>query len=57
MDVKEIGWESMVWIDLAQYRDQALVNMIIKVWISLTQGISLLVHRKYQACQAGLCSL
>jgi hypothetical protein len=47
MNVKEIGWESMVWIDLAQYRDQELVNMVIKVWISLTQGVSLLVHRTY----------
>jgi len=47
MDVKELGWESMVCIDLAQYRDQAFVTMMIKVWISLAQGVSLLVHRKY----------
>ena len=27
MDVKEIGWESMVWMDFTQNRGQALVNM------------------------------
>jgi hypothetical protein len=32
----KIGWEIIVWIDLAPYRDQALVNMTKKVWISLT---------------------
>jgi hypothetical protein len=31
MDNREIGWNSMDWIDLAQDRDQwrALVNMVI----------------------------
>jgi hypothetical protein len=30
MDVREIGWGGMVWIDLAQNRDQwrALVNKV-----------------------------
>jgi len=47
MDIKELGWESMVCIDLAQYRDLALVRMMIKVWISFAQEVSLLDHRKY----------
>jgi hypothetical protein len=31
MDIREIGWDSMDWIKLAQDRDQwrALVNMVI----------------------------
>jgi hypothetical protein len=31
MDVREIGWDGVEWIDLAQDRDQwrALVNMVI----------------------------
>jgi hypothetical protein len=30
MDLREIGWDGMVWIDVAQDRDQwrALVNMV-----------------------------
>jgi hypothetical protein len=33
MDLREIGWGSMDWIDLAQDRDQwrALVNMVINL--------------------------
>jgi hypothetical protein len=35
MDLREIGWEDMKWIDLAQDRDQwrAVVNMIINLWV------------------------
>jgi hypothetical protein len=35
MDLREIGWDGMDWIDLAQDRDQwrALVNTIMKLWI------------------------
>jgi hypothetical protein len=34
MDLREIGWDGMDWIDLAQDRDQwrALVNTVIKCW-------------------------
>jgi hypothetical protein len=30
MDLREIGWDGMIWIDLAQNRDQwrALVNTV-----------------------------
>jgi hypothetical protein len=33
MDLREIGWGGMDWIDLAQNRDQwkALVNMVINL--------------------------
>jgi hypothetical protein len=33
LGLREIGWESMDWIDLAQDRDQwrALVNMVINL--------------------------
>jgi hypothetical protein len=33
MDVREIGWDGMDWIDLAQDRDQwsALVNMVMNL--------------------------
>jgi hypothetical protein len=35
MDLREIGWGGMEWIDLAWDRDQwrALVNMIIKLQV------------------------
>jgi hypothetical protein len=31
MDLREIGWDGMDWIDLAKYRDQqrALVNKVM----------------------------
>jgi hypothetical protein len=34
MDLREIGWCGMDWIDLAQDRDQwrGLVNMIMNPW-------------------------
>jgi hypothetical protein len=33
MDLREIGWDGMDWIDLAQNRDQwrALVNAVINL--------------------------
>jgi hypothetical protein len=33
MDLREIGWYGMDWIDLAQYRDQwrALVNTVMNL--------------------------
>jgi hypothetical protein len=35
MDLREIGWSGMDWIDLAQDRDQwrAFVNMVVKLLI------------------------
>jgi hypothetical protein len=34
--LKEIGWEGMNWINLAQDRDwwQALVNTVMNIWVS-----------------------
>jgi hypothetical protein len=36
MDVKEIEWESVDWIHLAQDRDQwrAVVNTVMNLWVS-----------------------
>jgi hypothetical protein len=35
MDLTEIGWVGVEWIDLAQDRDhwQGLVNMVMKLWV------------------------
>jgi hypothetical protein len=35
MDVREIGWDGIDWIDLAQDRDQwrAFVNTIMNLWV------------------------
>jgi hypothetical protein len=35
MDIREIGWDGMDWLDLAQDRDQwrALLNMVINLWV------------------------
>jgi hypothetical protein len=35
IDLTEIGWDDMDWIDLAQDRDQwrALLNMVMNLWI------------------------
>jgi hypothetical protein len=35
MDLRELGWGGMDWIDLAQDRDQwrALLNTVINVWV------------------------
>jgi hypothetical protein len=36
MDLQEVGWGSMDWIDLAQDRDRwgALVNVVMHLWVS-----------------------
>jgi hypothetical protein len=35
MDLREIEWDGMDWIDMAQDRDQwmALVNTVLKLWV------------------------
>jgi transposase len=35
MDLREIGWGGMVWIDLARDMDQwrALLNMVMNLWV------------------------
>jgi hypothetical protein len=35
MDLREIGWDGMDWIDLAQNREQwrDLVNTAMSIWI------------------------
>jgi hypothetical protein len=35
MDLREIGWYSMGWINLAQDRDQwrALMNTVMNLWV------------------------
>jgi hypothetical protein len=40
MDLREIGWGGMDWIDLAQDRDQwtALVNVVMNLWVPENVG-------------------
>jgi hypothetical protein len=35
LDLREIGWDGMDWIDLVQDRDQwrALVNAVLNLWV------------------------
>jgi hypothetical protein len=35
IDLREIGWDGMDWIELAQDRDQcrALVNTVMNLWV------------------------
>jgi hypothetical protein len=35
MDIREVGWEVMNWIELAQDRDRwrALVNAVMNLWV------------------------
>jgi len=35
MDLQEVGWRGMDWIDLAQDRDRwwALVNVVMNLWV------------------------
>jgi hypothetical protein len=40
MNLRQIGWEGMEWIHLAQDRDlwQAVVNTVINLWVLVTQS-------------------
>ena len=40
IDVREVGWEGMDWIDLAQNRDRwrALVNAAMNLWVPQYSG-------------------
>jgi hypothetical protein len=40
MDLREIGWGGIDWIDLAQDRDQlmALVNTVMSLWVPEDTG-------------------
>jgi hypothetical protein len=40
MDLREIEWSGMDWIDLAQDRDQwrALVNTVMNLWVLSIDG-------------------
>jgi hypothetical protein len=40
LDLREIGWGVMDWIDLAQDRDQwrALVNTLMNLWVAYSVG-------------------
>jgi hypothetical protein len=35
IDLREIGWDVVNWIDMAEDRDQraALVNMVLNLWV------------------------
>jgi hypothetical protein len=35
MDIREVGWDGMNWIDLAQDRDRwrAIVNAVMNLWV------------------------
>lgn len=37
MNLREIGWSGMGWIDMAQDTDhsRALVNMVMNIWVML----------------------
>jgi hypothetical protein len=40
MDLREIGWDGVDWIDIAQDRDQwrAVVNTILNLWVPQNAG-------------------
>jgi hypothetical protein len=42
MDLREVGWGDMEWIDVAQGRDwwEAIVNTVINLWFLKMLGIS-----------------
>jgi len=42
MDLQEVGWWGMNWIELSQDRDrvQALINTVMNTWVPQNAGIS-----------------
>jgi hypothetical protein len=40
MDLQEVGWEFVDWIDMAQDRNRwrALVNAVMNLWVPLNEG-------------------
>jgi hypothetical protein len=58
MELREIGWDGMDWIDLAQDRDQwkALVNMVMNLRVHKMLGNSSVAER-LAASQEGLSSM
>jgi hypothetical protein len=40
MDLREIGWEDVDWIRLAQNKDQwrAFVNAVLNLWVPQNEG-------------------
>ena len=57
-DIKEIEWEGMDWINLAQDRDkwQAVVNVVMKLQVHIRLGISWLA-KQLLASPEGPCSI
>ena len=57
-DIKEIEWEDMGWINLAQDRVkwQAVVNVVMKFQVHIMLGISWLA-KELLASPEGLCSI
>jgi hypothetical protein len=57
MDLQEVGWGTMEWIDRAQDRDRwrALVNTVMNLLVPLMRGISGLAEN-LTVSQEGLCS-
>jgi hypothetical protein len=48
IDLREIGWDDMHWIDLAQNRDQwrALVNTVMNLLVPYNAGKKFLLKKK-----------
>jgi hypothetical protein len=58
MDLQELGWGNMNWIDLAQNRDRCrvLVNAVTKLRFNKMRGTFLLIE-ELLAFQERLCSM
>jgi hypothetical protein len=48
MDLREIGWDGMDWIDLAQDREQwrALVNTVMNLRVATPPALCIQTYRK-----------
>ena len=58
MDLQEVGWGTMDWVDRAHDSDRwrALVNKAMNLLVPLMRGISGLAENRL-ASQEGLCSM